>query len=120
MHNKHLLTYFKSNFSNLQKINKQNIRKQTININRKYKHVYQNKLLHKTLSNFSFVYILWTTNHICCIAYQITNKQNSMQNKHILTYLESNISYLKKKIKKTYTCKQRTLIENINIYIKIN
>ena len=47
MQNKHILTYLESNFSNLKK-NKQNIRKQTTNINRKYKRVYQNKLIHKT------------------------------------------------------------------------
>ena len=47
MQNKHILTYLESNISYLKK-NKQNIRMQTTNINRKYKHVYQNKLIHKT------------------------------------------------------------------------
>ena len=70
---------------------------QTTNINRKYKHVYQNKLIHKTYSTLSFVYILCTTKHLCCIAYQRKNKQNRMQNKHLLTYFKSNFSNLKKK-----------------------
>ena len=48
MQNKHILTYLESNISYWKKKIKQNIRMQTTNINRKYKHVYQNKLIHKT------------------------------------------------------------------------